>query len=104
VTWDRAEAEAEVNVDVLGRNAMQQTARMAQDGAYGYSRLNNFAHVNLMHRVAKYLPPSHPHNPTLSLTPLVLSLTYLLFIFIGRTSNNSPMPCGQPRVPTLKKT
>ena len=57
MTWDRAEAEAAVNVDVLGRNAMQQTARMAQDGAYGYSRLHNFAHVNLMHRVAKYFPP-----------------------------------------------
>jgi len=53
LTWDRAQAEAEVNMDVLGMNAMQQTAQIAQHGDYSYARLNNYTHLNMLNRVAQ---------------------------------------------------
>jgi len=53
VTWSRAKAEAEANVDVLGLNCVQTTARMAQGGAYTAARFNNYAYQDLLSRTAQ---------------------------------------------------
>lgn len=63
VTWDRSEAERTAKVDVLGLNAMQQTAQIAQQGRYSSARLNNYTHLNMLQRVAKYVPL--PHSPAI---------------------------------------
>jgi len=53
VTWDRQKAETDVNLNVLGQYAMQQTANIAFGGHYNDARLNNYAQLNMLQRVAK---------------------------------------------------
>jgi len=52
ITWDTTKAEKEANVDVLGLNAVQTTARMAQEGHYTLARFQNFTYQDLITRTA----------------------------------------------------
>jgi len=51
-TRDREQAELAANVDVLGLNAVQKSAKIAQKGEYTAARLENFTHTKLMRKVA----------------------------------------------------
>eukprot|EP00727_Mastigamoeba_balamuthi_P003184 m51a1_g12863 hypothetical protein (150) ;mRNA; f:116-700 len=53
VTRDRRQAEADADVRVLGVNAAQQTAKIAQMGDYTYARVRNLEHRQLMERAAR---------------------------------------------------
>jgi len=54
ITWDRAKAEAEAKVDVLGLNAVQTTAKLARKGSYTGARFNNYTHQDLLSRAAQH--------------------------------------------------
>lgn len=53
LTRDRSQAEAEVDVSVLGLNQMQHAAKMMKKGEYGQAQRSVHAGVVLMSRVAK---------------------------------------------------
>lgn len=53
LTFDRKQAEETANVDVLGVNAIQQTANIAKKGSYSKARLYNLQHKQMLSRAAK---------------------------------------------------
>eukprot|EP01116_Phalansterium_solitarium_P022340 TRINITY_DN7337_c0_g1_i2.p1 TRINITY_DN7337_c0_g1~~TRINITY_DN7337_c0_g1_i2.p1 ORF type:complete len:671 (+),score=201.42 TRINITY_DN7337_c0_g1_i2:186-2198(+) len=53
ITFNRTQAEQAANVDVLSRNAVQQTARIASKGDYAGARLANLSHKVMMSRAVR---------------------------------------------------
>jgi Mg-chelatase subunit ChlD len=53
ISFDRHEVEETVDIDVLGRNAMQKCADLMQQGEYEKAQLHNIANRRLMSRATK---------------------------------------------------
>eukprot|EP01089_Gocevia_fonbrunei_P004561 TRINITY_DN1459_c0_g2_i1.p1 TRINITY_DN1459_c0_g2~~TRINITY_DN1459_c0_g2_i1.p1 ORF type:complete len:150 (+),score=51.38 TRINITY_DN1459_c0_g2_i1:24-452(+) len=52
VTWDTAQAEQAAKVDILGMNAIQTSAKIAQGGSYTSARFHNMANMDLIQRAS----------------------------------------------------
>eukprot|EP00005_Dracoamoeba_jomungandri_P003868 CAMPEP_0174258688 /NCGR_PEP_ID=MMETSP0439-20130205/7635_1 /TAXON_ID=0 /ORGANISM="Stereomyxa ramosa, Strain Chinc5" /LENGTH=635 /DNA_ID=CAMNT_0015342295 /DNA_START=118 /DNA_END=2025 /DNA_ORIENTATION=+ len=55
-TWDTQQAEKDADIDILGLNAIQQAAEMAQEGNYSKARLQNFNRQKVLRNCGRLKP------------------------------------------------